>query len=308
MSRADVDAAAAQPGQVQVVATPPAPSSLTGGRPVRKSLLGDHGRFLRSELLMVFRRRRNLAILVVLGVVPILIGVAVKLGDHRERGDTIFGGITDNGLFAALAALLVVMPLFLPLGVAVVAGDAISGEASTGTLRYLLAVPVARTRLLAVKFGGILVWCAASVVVVAACGVIVGAILFPSGELTLLSGRTVSYAAGGYRLLLVCGYVAVSMAMVGALGLFVSTMTEVPVAAMAATLTLTIVSEVLDAVPQLSAVHPWLPSHYWLQWVDLLRDPMATGAVGHGLLVSGAYILIFLSLAWARFSGKDVTS
>jgi ABC-2 type transport system permease protein len=269
-----------------------------------------HGqaRFLRSELLMVFRRRRNLALLVVLGTVPVLIAIAVKVGDHRERGDSIFGSITDNGLFAALAALLVVMPLFLPLGVAVVAGDAISGEASTGTLRYLLAVPVGRSRLLAVKFAAILAWCAASVAVVALSGLLVGVILFPSGELTLLSGRTVSYAAGGYRLLLVAGYLTLSLAMVGALGLFVSTMTEVPVAAMAATLTLTIVSEVLDAVPQLSSIHPWLPTHYWLQWVDLLRDPMATGALGHGLLVTGAYVLIFLSLAWARFAGKDVTS
>jgi ABC-2 type transport system permease protein len=265
-------------------------------------------RFFGSELLMVFRRRRNLALLVVLGAVPVLIAVAVKLSGHSERGDSIFGGITDNGLFAALAAFLVVMPLFLPLGVAVVAGDAIAGEANTGTLRYLLTVPVGRSRLLGVKFAGILVWCAASVAVVALSGIVVGAILFPSGELTLLSGRTVSYAAGGYRLLLVAGYVALSLAMVGALGLFVSTMTEVPVAAMAATLTLTIVSEVLDAVPQLSAVHPWLPTHYWLQWIDLLRDPMATGALGHGLLITGAYVAVFLSLAWARFGAKDVTS
>ncbi|MCU1658288.1 MAG: transporter permease, partial [Pseudonocardiales bacterium] len=210
---------------------------------------------------MVFRRRRNIALLVVLGLIPALIGIAVKLSGHSGRGGTIFGSITDNGLFAALAAFLVVTPLFLPLGVAVVAGDAIAGEANTGTLRYLLAVPVGRIRLLAVKFGGIVAWCVASVAVVALGGVIIGAILFPSGELTLLSGRTVSYAAGGYRLLLVAAYVAASLAMVGALGLFVSTMTEVPVAAMAATLVLTIVSEVLDQVPQLSRIHAWLPSH-----------------------------------------------
>jgi ABC-2 type transport system permease protein len=274
----------------------------------RTHRLAGQARFLGSELLMVFRRRRNQALLVVLGAVPVLIAVAVRASGHHDQNGSIFGGITDNGLFAALAAFLVIVPLFLPLGVAVVAGDAIAGEANTGTLRYLLAVPVGRSRLLAVKFVGILVWCVASVAVVAACGTIVGAILFPSGELTLLSGRTVSYAAGGYRLLLVAGYVALSMAMVGALGLFVSTMTEVPVAAMAATLTLTIVSEVLDAVPQISAIHPWLPSHYWLKWVDLLRDPMATSAIGHGLAVSGAYVLVFLSLAWARFTGKDVTS
>jgi ABC-2 type transport system permease protein len=274
----------------------------------RRRLLAGHARLLRSELGMMFRRRRNVALLVVLGLVPVLIAVAVKISGQSGHGGSIFGSITDNGLFAALAALLAVTPLFLPLGVAVVAGDSVAGEANTGTLRYLLTVPVGRTRLLAVKFGAVLAWCAASVAVVAAMGVAIGAVLYPSGELTLLSGRTVSYAAGGYRLLLVAAYVAASMVVVGALGLFISTMTEVPIGAMAATLTLTIVSEVLDQIPQLSAVHPWLPSHYWLQWVDLLRDPMDTSGVGHGLLVSLGYVVVLLSLAWARFSGKDVTS
>jgi ABC-2 type transport system permease protein len=139
-------------------------------------------------------------------------------------------------------------------------------------------------------------------------GVLAGLALFPSGELTLLSGRPVAYSVGLGRLALVSGYVVVVIAMVGALGLFVSTMTEVPVAAMAATLTLTIVSEVADAVPQLSAIHGWLPTHYWLQWVDLLRDPVRTVDISTGLLVTLGYVTVFLALAWARFGGKDVTS
>ncbi len=259
---------------------------------------------------MIFRRRRNVALLVVLALVPWLIGTAVKVSAHAGRGPggSIFGGITDNGIFAALAAYLVVTPLFLPLGLVVVAGDAIAGEASSGTLRYLLAVPVGRTRLLAVKFGGILSWCVASVALVGLNGVAVGAVLFPSGELTLLSGRTISYAAGAYRLLLVAAFVAAVLCVVGALGLFISTLTEVPVAAMAAALALTIMSEVLDQVPQLASIHPWLPSHYWLQWTDLLRDPIYTSVIWHGLLVNLAYVGVLLSLAWARFSGKDVTS
>jgi ABC-2 type transport system permease protein len=268
----------------------------------------SHGRFLRSELGMVFRRRRNLVLLAILGLVPVLISIAVKASNRSSRGGSIFGGISENGLFAALASLLVVLPLFLPLIVAVVAGDAIAGEASNGTLRYLLAVPVGRSRLLAVKLIAILVWCVASVVVVALMGVLSGLVLFPSGDITLLSGHPVSYAVGVGRLLLVSAYVATVIAMVGALGLFVSTMTEVPVAAMAATLTLTIVSEVADAVPQLSAIHGWLPTHYWLQWVDLLRDPIPTSGVSTGLLVTLGYVALFLSLAWARFGGKDVTS
>jgi ABC-2 type transport system permease protein len=265
-------------------------------------------RLFRSELALVFRRRRNIALLAVLALVPVLIGVAVKLAGHGGRGGSIFGSITDNGIFTALAAYLVMGPLFLPLATSVVAGDSIAGESSTGTVRYLLVVPVGRTRLLAVKFASVLVWCAADVVLAGVTGLLTGAVLFPSGRLTLLSGRQISFAAGCYRLMLVALFVVVSVAVVGALGLLVSTITEVPLGAMAATLVLTIVSEVLDQVPQLSAIHPALPSHYWLRWVDLLRDPMLTTGVWRGVLVAVAYVAVLVSLAWARFTTKDVTA
>jgi ABC-2 type transport system permease protein len=265
-------------------------------------------RFFRSELGMMFRRRRNIALLVILALVPVLIAAAVKATGESRSGGSIFGGITDNGLFAALAAFLVITPLFLPLIISVVAGDAIAGEANAGTLRYLLTVPVGRSRLLAVKLAAIVVWCGACVLSVAVTGVLAGLVVFPSGRLTLLSGTTVSYPEGLGRLLLVAGYVAATAVTVGAIGLFVSTMTEVPIAAMAATLTLTIVSEVADAVPQLAPLHGWLPSHYWLRWVDLLRDPVYTADMVTGLLVTLGYVSVFVSLAWARFSAKDVTS
>ena len=265
-------------------------------------------RFLRSELRLVFGRRRNVVLLLILAVVPVLIAVAVKASRPVGRGDSVISGVNGNGLFAALAALLVCGPVFLPLATAVVAGDSLAGEASSGTLRYLLAVPVGRTRLLAVKFAAVVAWLAACVLVVALFGVLCGLVLFPSGRLTLLSGTTVSYGEGLVRLLCVCAYIVVSVLVVGAIGLFVSTMTEVPVAAMAATLTLTVVSEVADAVPQLATIHRWLPSHYWLRWIDLLRDPVSTDGVVGGLIASGAYIAFFVSLAWARFGGKDVTS
>lgn len=269
-------------------------------------------RFLRSEFAMIFQRRRNAALLIVLGLIPVLIGVAVKVtgtsGGRGSASDSIFGGITQNGIFDALAATLAVLPLFFPLAIAVVSGDAVAGEANLGTLRYLLAVPVGRTRLLAVKFAGIIVWTLACVCIVAAMGLATGAVLFPRGRLTLLSGRTVSYLGGVERLLLVSAYVAACLAVVGALGLFVSTLTEVPIAAMAATLVLTIVSEVLDQVPQLHSIHPALPSHYWLEWIGLLRDPVSTSSMTRGLLVALGYVALFLSLAWARFGGKDVTS
>src|SRR3954471_13661915 len=105
-------------------------------------------RLLRSEVGMVFRRRRNQAILVILGCVPVLIAVAVRLstgGGNDGQGPPFLADITNNGVFVSFTALAVVLPLFLPLAVAVVSGDAIAGEANLGTLRYLLVVPVART-------------------------------------------------------------------------------------------------------------------------------------------------------------------
>jgi ABC-2 type transport system permease protein len=270
------------------------------------------GRFLGSEIGMVFRRRRNQAILVVLGLIPVVIAIAVKITSRTGRGGgdggAFFSSITDNGIFVGFSALLVVLPLFLPMAVSVVSGDAVSGEANLGTLRYLLALPVGRTRLLGVKYVAIVVWAFACALVVAVAGLLIGLVLFPRGDVTLLSGIVVSYPAAVWRLVLVVGYLTVMMAVIGAIGLFVSTLTEVPVAAMATTLALTITSQVLDAIPQLSAIHAWLPSHYWLRFADFMRDPLAFDQIRTGLLASGAYIVIFAALAWARFSNKDVSS
>jgi len=268
-------------------------------------------RFLRSELGMVFGRRRNLAILAVLAGIPIVIAIAIKVtapvNDGRDGPPFLFS-ITANGIFVALTALTVVLPLFLPLAVAVVAGESVAGEASLGTLRYLLVVPVSRTRLLAVKYAGALAYCLAAAFVVAVVGTLIGALLFPIGPVTLLSGTQVSYGAGLARLLLVALYIAAMMAGLAAIGLFVSTLTESAIAAMATTAVLAVLSQVLNQVPQLDWLAPWLFSHYWLDYGDLLRDPIATGAVTKGLAATAAYVLIFGSLAWSRITTKDVSS
>ena len=268
-------------------------------------------RFLRSELGMVFRRRRNLAILAVLAAIPIVIAIAIKVtapvNDGRDGPPFLFS-ITANGIFVALTALTVVLPLFLPLAVAVVAGESVAGEASLGTLRYLLVVPVSRTRLLAVKYAGALAYCLAAAFIVAVVGTLMGALLFPIGPVTLLSGTQVSYGAGLARLLLVALYIAAMMAGLAAIGLFVSTLTESAIAAMATTAVLAVLSQVLNQVPQLDWLAPWLFSHYWLDYGDLLRDPIATGAVTKGLAATAAYVLIFGSLAWSRITTKDVSS
>src|SRR6266536_2051721 len=255
------------------------------------------GRLLRSELGMIFKRRRNLVLLAVLALIPVLIGTAIKLSSSPGAGEgpQFIDRIAGNGLF-------------LPMAVSVVAGDSIAGEANLGTLRYLLVAPVRRGRLLAVKYTAVLAFCLVAVLVVAAAGVITGAALFPIGRVTLLSGTTIALSEAMLRTLLVALYVGVSMAGLAAIGLLASTLTEVPVGAMAATLTLSIISQVLDSIPQVSVIHPYLFTHRWLAFGDLLRDPVAGGELWLGIATQAAWAAVCASLAWARFSSSDVSS
>src|SRR6266581_2456200 len=250
------------------------------------------GRLLRSELGMIFKRRRNLVLLAVLALIPVLIGTAIKLSSSPGAGEgpQFIDRIAGNGLFLSLTAMVVVLPLFLPMAVSVVAGDSIAGEANLGTLRYLLVAPVRRGRLLAVKYTAVLAFCLVAVLVVATAGVITGAALFPIGRVTLLSGTTIALSEAMLRTLLA------------------STLTEVPVGAMAATLTLSIISQVLDSIPQVSVIHPYLFTHRWLAFGDLLRDPVAGGELWLGIATQAAWAAVCASLAWARFSSSDVSS
>ncbi|MEO7260231.1 MAG: ABC transporter permease [Jatrophihabitantaceae bacterium] len=267
-------------------------------------------RLLVSEVGMVLRRRRNQLMLLALVAIPVVIGVAVKLTtDPGSDGPTgLIGNIANNGIFVSFTALVVVIPVFLPMAVSVVVGESIAGEASSGTLRYLLAVPVSRTRLLLVKFAAAAIWCLVISSAVAVAGLVIGFALFPAGRVTLLSGTQTSLAGGIGRLALVVGYAALMMLAIAAIGLFLSTLTEVPVAAMAAVLAAAIGMQVLVAVPQLHALRPWLISHYFLGFADVLRDPLSLAGLGRGVRLALGYIVLFWLLAWSRFSTKDISS
>ena len=272
---------------------------------------GPSLRFLRSELRLIFGRRRNLAGLGVLAAVPIIIALAVKYSGSPRGGGGGPGFVsqaTNNGLFVGLAALTVELPLFLPLAVAAISSDAVAGEANVGTLRYLLATPVQRPRLLAVKYAAVVIFTVVAVLLIAVVGVGLGLALFGTGPVTLLSGTQVSTGVGLWRLLLVCGYLVVCLAAFGAIGLFVSTLTEQPIGATIGVVGLAVISQILDSVTQLSAIHPYLPTHYWLAFGDLLRAPIATDQLSMGVVSAAVYAVIFLTAAWARFATKDVTS
>ncbi|WP_326817584.1 ABC transporter permease subunit [Streptomyces sp. NBC_01762] len=271
---------------------------------------------LRSELTTTLRRWRTLALLGVLAAVPVLIGIAVRIetsdgspaGPGGGGGPAFLSQVTNNGLFLVFAALSVTLPVFLPMAVGVIAGDSIAGEAGAGTLRYLLVAPAGRTRLLLAKYASTLAFCLVATVVVAASALAVGALLFPVGEVTTISGTQIDFGEGLLRAGLIAVAVAASLIGFAALGLFISTLTGSGIAAMAATVGVLITVQILDSIPQLSGMHPYLFPHYWLSFADLLRDPVYWDDVVKNLGLQGLYAAVFGSAAWARFTARDITA
>ena len=272
-------------------------------------------RFARSliatELSILFRRRRTWAMLFTISLIPIFLAIAVKLSGSTlppGEGPPFLDRVSQNGLFVGFTAMILAIPLFLPLTIGVVAGDTIAGEANTGTLRYLLVAPVHRATLLVVKFIGAAAFSVAATFTLMITGIIIGAVLFPVGPVTLLSGDVVSIAQALVRIFLVAIYVTISLLGLSSIGLFISTLTVIPVGAMAATVVVSTVSQILGTLPQLEGIHPYLLSYYWLGFADLLRNPMDLGSMASNALLQLAYIVIFGSLAYSRFTSKDILS
>jgi ABC-2 type transport system permease protein len=267
---------------------------------------------LRAELGKAVRRWRTWLLAAALAGVPCLVVLAVKLSPPTpaaaEDAPPFLLQIVHNGLFAPLTGLAVVQPFFLSLAVGLFAGDAIAGEAQAGTLRSLLVRPVERPRLIGAKFAGAIALIAAMLLAVVIAGLLAGGVFFGFQPLPTLSGSTLSVGASILRILGAGVYILVAAFGITAIGLFVSTLTDSGPGAIVATVVLAIASQVLDQIPSLHAIHPYLPTHGWLGYADLFRFPVEWGTMRAGLVVSAVYTAVFLGGALAWFERKDVTA
>jgi ABC-2 type transport system permease protein len=265
------------------------------------------------ELRKMFRRPRTWATIGVLNALPVLVAVLLVLTDLAPRpgeGPPFLSAVLRNGALYPLAALAIVLPLFLPIAVAVVAGDSVAGEAQAGTLRYLLSRPAGRTRLLVAKLVAVLAFVLVTVLVVAGVGYVLGATLFEAQPTvgTSVSGTSLTPEELGGRTLLAIGYVAVSMLIVAAFALFFSTLTDSPLGATMGALAVLVTSSLLFTLDAASPIAPYLPTRYWLAFVDFFRDPILWRDIVRGLALQGVYVGVLLAAAWANFTTKDVTS
>lgn len=267
------------------------------------SPIAGFGRFLASEMRLVLGRRRNQGGLAVLAAVPILMTVAIYFS-----GGPTGGLLAGNGLMVPTMALFAEAPFFLPLAISMLSGDAIAGEAQQGTLRYLLTVPAGRTRLLVVKLCSLLISCLIGVGIVGVVGTALGVGFFGAGPTYSLSGGRFEFGDALVRVLLMYLYVAALLMALAAVGLFVSTLTEQPLAATVAIMIFNILGWIAIAVPELGWLHPWLLQNWMVSFTDLLSQPMHTSNIAQGLWLALGYLIVFSLAAWARFTRKDITS
>jgi ABC-2 type transport system permease protein len=286
------------------------------------------------ELLRLIRRPRTWMILFLLCALPITVAVFIAVTDlvpSPGQGPAFLSAVLSDGSLYPAAGLAIVLPVFLPVSVAVLSGDGVAGESGTGMLRYLLVRPVARTRLLVAKLIGTMSFVLAAVVLVAITSYITGVLAFGSGgvkPVSATSSGAVSSAVTGIsigtastslsgtplpagqlilRVAYGIGYISVSMLGVAAIALFLSTFTDSALGAALGALAILVTSEVLATLDAAGAVRPYLPTNYWLAWIDLFRQPILWYNVQRGLAIQAVYALVFLGAAWANFSTKDVT-
>ena len=295
------------------------------------------------ELVKLLRRPRTWISVVLTCALPFMVAVFITithLVPPPGQGSAFLSAVLQDGALYPAAALALVLPVFLPVAVAVVAGDSIAGEATGGTLRYLLVRPVGRTRLLVAKLVSVIVYVLLVVMAVTFTAYATGVFLLgpseaaavgqapgvPGGSAPGLAGQapTAGQAAGaavtslsGAPLSLLqltertagaIAFITVSMLGVAAIALFLSTITDSALGSALGALAALVASEVLVTLNAATVVQPYLPTRYWLAWIDFFRQPVFWRDIQRGFGIQAVYVVVFLAAAWANFSTKDITA
>jgi ABC-2 type transport system permease protein len=295
------------------------------------------------ELFKLVRRPRTWLSIGLICALPLVVAIFIAvthLAPPPGQGSAFLSAVLDEGQLYPAAALALVLPVFLPVTVAVIAGDSIAGEASAGTLRYLLARPVGRTKLLVAKLLAVITFTLLAVVAVTVTSYATGVfILGPSraaavgtppggisgsiapgagggptaglqagAGITSLSGTPLTFLELVERVLGAMAFITVSMLGVAAIAIFLSTLTDSAIGAAFGSLGALVASEILVTLNAASAVQPYLPTRYWLAWIDFFRQPIFWRNIDRGFAIQGVYVLVFLAAAWANFATRDVTT
>ncbi|MQY10402.1 hypothetical protein SRB5_05100 [Streptomyces sp. RB5] len=266
---------------------------------------------LRVEAVRQLRRRRTLVMAALLGALPLVLAGAFAIagGPGGRRGEvTLMDTATASGANFAATALFVSAGFLLVVPVALFCGDTVASEASWSSLRYLLAAPVPRGRLLTVKLAVALAFSAAAMLLLTVTALAVGLVAYGWGPLELPTGGSLAAGTALGRLGIAVAYIFVSQLVTAALAFWLSTRTDAPLGAVGGAVGLTIVGNVLDAVTALEGWRDVLPAHWQFAWADALQPQLEWGGMAQGASVSVTYAVVLLALAYRGFGRKDIVS
>ncbi|MFE5616232.1 ABC transporter permease [Streptomyces sp. NPDC056470] len=268
---------------------------------------------LRVEAVRQLKRRRTLVMGAVLAALPFILIVAFAIGGDQD-GDGGNGRVTLMDTATASAANFAATCLFVSAGfllvvaVALFCGDTVASEASWSSLRYLLAAPVPRARLLWSKLAVALGFSAAAMVLLPAVALVAGTFAYGWGPLKLPTGGALPAAETLPRLGLAVAFILVSQLVTAGLAFWLSTKTDAPLGAVGGAVGLTIIGNVLDAVTALGSWRDYVPAHWQYAWVDALQPQLEWGGMLKGTAISVTYALILFALAFRGFARKDIVS
>jgi ABC-2 type transport system permease protein len=266
---------------------------------------------LRVEAVRQLKRRRTLAMGLVLVLLPFVLVVAFAVGGTPGGLNgrvTLMDTATSSGANFAATTLFVSAGFLLVVPVALFCGDTVASEASWSSLRYLLAAPVPRARLLLSKLVVALWMSAAAMVLLPLVALAVGTVAYGWGPLELPTGGSLPTGQALTRLALVVAFVFVSQLVTAGLAFWLSTKTDAPLGAVGGAVGLTIIGNVLDAVTALGHWREFLPAHWQFAWIDALQPQLEWTGMLKGSAVSVAYAVVLCALAFRGFSHKDVVS
>jgi ABC-2 type transport system permease protein len=267
-----------------------------------------------AEIRRQASRRRTQLALGFMALLPLIVLLAFEFGsgDDDDNGGGQFSSLVDlatsGGLNFALFSIFVSASFLLVVVVALFCGDTVASEASWGSLRYLLAVPVPRARLLAVKLIVALLYSGAALVTLAGTALLLGTLRYGWHPLGSTIAAEIPPGAGLLRLLGILAYLAVILLVVAGLAFLLSVTTDAALGAVGGAVLLWILSGILDQIEALGTLRNLLPTHYSEAWIGLLSTPMQTDDLVKGAISAVAYATVFWGLAFWRFTRKDITS
>ena len=269
---------------------------------------------LLAEVRRQASRRRTQLALGFMALLPVIILLAFEFGGDGDddNGGGAFGSLVDlatsGGLNFALFSILVSSSFLLIVVVALFCGDTVASEASWGSLRYLLAVPVPRARLLGVKLTVALGYSLLALFTLAGTALLLGTLRYGWHPLGSTVAAEIPAGEGVLRLLGIIAYLAVILLVVAGLAFLLSVLTDAALGAVGGAVLLWILSGILDQITALGSIRDFLPTHYSDAWLGLLSTPMQTDDMVKGAISAICYATIFWSLAFYRFTRKDITS